>query len=110
MNSNIAYGVQPSQKLTPRVFLLLTYCKRNLQFLKKFQFENSGVNDSEKIHLCKILFENKNCYAPHREDVGKIFTPFWIRLKPDAKLQIQRPTKFPIQHRGKLNTFLDNLH
>ena len=42
-------------------------------------------------------------------DLGKISTAFWIRLKPDAKLQTQRPTKVPIHYRNKLITLLDDL-
>ena len=63
-----------------------------LNFLKKFPFQNSHLNDSEKIQLCKILIEHKNSYATHRDGVRTISTPIPIRLKPDAKLQTQRPT------------------
>ena len=44
----------------------------------------------------------QHCYATPRNDVGKIATPFRIRLNPNAKLRTQRPTKVPIHYREKL--------
>ena len=41
--------------------------------------------------------------------VGKISTPFRVRLKPNANLQTQRPTKVPIHYREKLNALLEEL-
>ena len=37
-----------------------------------------------------------------KNDVGKISTPFRIRLKPNAQLMAQRPFKVPIHYRDKL--------
>ena len=79
-----------------------------MHFQKKFHFQYSGLSDSEYIQPCKILVENKNFPATHRNDVGKISASFRIRLKPDAKLQTQRPIKVPIQYCYKLNTLLDD--
>ena len=62
-----------------------------------------------KIQLCKVLVENKHCYATNSEDVGKTSTSLRIRLKPDAKLQTLRPTKVPIHYHDKLKTLLDDL-
>ena len=53
--------------------------------------------------------EKKHCYATHRNDDGKCSTSRRIRLKPEAKLQSQRPSKVPIPYRDKLNTSLDDL-
>ena len=50
-----------------------------------------------------------NCYATHKNDVGKIATPFRIRLKPNAQIITQRPSKVPIHYRDKLNTLLKEL-
>ena len=44
-------------------------------------------------------------YATHRNDVGKTR----IRLKPNAKLQTQRPTKVSVNFRDKLEKLLDEL-
>ena len=49
---------------------------------------------------------NQHCYAEHKNDVGKISTPFRIRIKDNCKLQTQRPSKVPIHYRDRLNKLL----
>ena len=56
-----------------------------------------------------MLLKYKTCYATHKNDVGKISTPFRIRLKPNAQLMTQRPSKVPIHYRDKLNVLLEEL-
>ena len=41
--------------------------------------------------------------------VGKFSSLFWIRLIPDAKLQLQRPSEVPNQSRENLKAFLDDM-
>ena len=56
-----------------------------------------------------MLLKYKTCYAINKNDVGKVSTPFRIRLKPNAKLITQRPSKVPIHYRDKLNALLKEL-
>ena len=42
----------------------------------------------------------------HKNDVGKISTPFRIRIKDNCKLHTQRPSKVPIHYRDRLNKLL----
>ena len=56
-----------------------------------------------------MLLKYKTCFATHKNDVGKIATPFRIRLKPNAQLITQRPSKVPIYYRDKLNTLPKDL-
>ena len=56
-----------------------------------------------------MLLKYKTCYATHKNDVGKISKPFRIRLKPNAQLMTQRPSKVPIHYRDKLNVLLKEL-
>ena len=56
-----------------------------------------------------MILKYKTCYATHKNDVGKIATPFRIRLKPNAQLITQRPSKVPIHYRDKLNTLPKDL-
>ena len=56
-----------------------------------------------------FLFNTTYYYATHRFDVRKIATPFRIRLKSNAKLRTQRPTKVSIHYKGKLKETLDEL-
>ena len=104
------YNVQPiSHTSKPRIFLLLPYTTENLKFINKFNFQFSDLPDTEYFALCIILLKYKTCYATHKDDVGKIATPFRIRLKPNAQLITQRPFKAPIHYRDKLNTLLKEL-
>ena len=100
--------MQPSQILT-RPLPPLSYPPDTQQFLNKFKFQYSDVTDEECLQLCSILVKYRTCYATHKNDVGRIATPFRIRLKSNAKLQTQRPTKVPIHYREKLKTLLDEL-
>ena len=43
--------------------------------------------NTEYVNLCNILIKNQNCYAKHRNDVGKISTSFRIRIKENCKLE-----------------------
>ena len=61
------------------------------------------------MNLCNILINNQHCYAKHKNDVGKISTPFRIRIKDNCKLQTQRPSKVPIHYRDRLNKLLREL-
>ena len=55
------------------------------------------------------MVKYQHCYTTHRNDVGRLATPFRIRLKLNAKLQTQRPTKVPIHFRDKFKKLLDEL-
>ena len=72
-------------------------------------FQYSDTTDDEYLKLCSILVKYRTCYATHKNDVGQIPTHFRIRLKPNAKLQTQRPTNVPIHYREKLTKILDEL-
>ena len=104
------YNVQPTSH-TPekRIFPPLPYTSDNLKFINKFEFQFSDLTDTEYITLCTMLLKYKPCYATHKNDVGKISTPFRIRLKPNAQLLTQRPSftlQVPILYRDKLNALL----
>ena len=104
------YNVQhTSHSSQPRVFVFLRYSPEYLKFINKFNFQFSDLTDTEHVTLCNLLLKNKTCYATHKIDVGKIATPFRIRLKPNAQLITQRPSKVPIHYRDKLNTLLKEL-
>ena len=77
--------------------------------MNKLNFQFSDLTDTEYITLCKMLLKYKTCYATHKNDVGKIATPFRIRRKPNAQLITQRPSEVPIYYRDKLNALLKEL-
>ena len=67
------------------------------------------MTDNDYENLCNILINNQHCYAKHKNDVGKIFTPFRIRIEENCKLQTQRPSKVPIHYRDRLIKLLVEL-
>ena len=69
----------------------MPYSPDTQQFLKIFKFHKYDVTDEEYLQLCSILVKYRSCYATQKNDVGQIATPFRVRLKPNAKLQTQRP-------------------
>ena len=98
-------NLQPYQ-LLHRPLPSLLYSQDFQHFLKKFKFQNLDDTDEEYLKLCANLVKHQHCYATHRNDVRKMATPFTFRLEPNAKLQIQRPTKVPNHYRGKLKNLL----
>ena len=105
---SVTGNLRPSYKIRKN-FPSLPYTAENQQFIKKFNFEYSDLTDTEYVNLCNILINNQHCYAKHKNDVGKIFTPFRIGIKENCKLQTQRPSKVPIHHRDRLNKLLTEL-
>ena len=104
------YNVQPTSHTSEkRIFPSLPYTSENLKINNKFNFQFSDLTDTEYITFCNMLLKYKTCYATHKNDVGKNSTPFRIRLKPNAQLITQRPSKVPIHYRDKLNVLLKEL-
>ena len=60
------------------------------------------MTDKEYVNLCNFLINNQHRFAKRRIDVGKISTPFRIRIKEICRLQTQRPSEVPIQYRDRL--------
>ena len=105
---SVTGNLRPSDKIR-KDFPFLPYTTENQQFMKKINFEYSDLTDNEYVNLCNILINNQHCYAKHRNDVGKISTPFRSRIKENCKLQTQRPSKVPIHYRDRLNKLLVEL-
>ena len=104
------YNVQSTSHTSEkRIFLSLPYTSKNLNFINKYNIQFSDLTDTEYITLCKMLLKYKTCYATHKNDVGKISTPFRIRLKPNAQLMTQRPSNVPSHYRDKLSVLLKEL-
>ena len=104
------FNVQPTSHTSDkRIFPSLPYTSENLKLINKFNFQFSDLTDTEYITLCNMLLKHKTCYATHKNDVGKISTPFPIRFKPNAQLMTQSPSKVPIPFRDKLDALLKEL-
>ena len=77
--------------------------QKNPKIINKFNFQFSDLTNTEYVTLFNLLLEYKTCYATHKNDVGKIATPFRIRPKLNAQLLTQRLSKVQIHYRYKLN-------
>ena len=102
---SVTGNLRPSDKIG-KDFPSLPCSTENQQFIKEFNFEYSDLSDNEYVNPCNILINHQKCYAKHKNDVGKISTPFRIRIKENCKLQTQRPSKVPIHYRDRLNKLL----
>ena len=78
-------------------------------FLKIFDFSESGITDSELQHLLRVLIENNDVFSKFTYDVGKITQKFHVKLKKDAELRKQRPSKVPLPYRDRLEILLIEL-
>ena len=74
---SVTGNLRPSDKIR-KDFPSLQYTAENQQFIKKFNFEYSDLTDTESVNLCNILINHQKCYVKHRNDVGKIYTPFRV--------------------------------
>ena len=103
---SVTGNLRPSNKIRKDFPPLPYSSSEHQQFIKKFNFEYSDLTDTEYVNFFNILINNQNCYAKHKIDVEKLFTPFRIRIKENCKLQTQRPSKVPIHYRDRLNNLL----
>ena len=78
-------------------------------FLKNFDFSESDITDSELQHLLRVLIENNDVFSKFTYDVGKITQEFHVKLKKDAELRKQRPSKVPLHYRDRLEILLNEL-
>ena len=79
------------------------------KFLKNFDFSESDITDSELQHLLRVLIENNDVFSKFTYDVGKITQEFHVKLKKDAELRKQRPSKVPLHYRERLEILLNEL-
>ena len=68
-------------------------------FLKNFDFSEYDITDSELQHLLRVLIEINDVFAKFTCDVEKITQEFHVKLKKDAELRKQRPSKVPLHYR-----------
>ena len=101
------YNVQPTSHTSEkRIFPSLPYTSENLKFINKFNFQFLTLQTLNTLPFAMCYSNIKHVMQLIKNDVGKISTPFRIRLIPNAQLMTQRPVKVPIHYRDKLNALL----
>ena len=88
---------------------LETFSKSDREFLKKFDFSQSDINDAQLLDLMKLLARDKEVYSQHKYNVGKIKQKFHVKLLPNSTLTKQRPSRVPLHHQEKLEILLNHL-
>ena len=78
-------------------------------FLKIFDFSESDITDSELRHLLRNSFENNDVFSNFNYDLGKITLDFQVKLKKDAELPKQQPSKVLSHYRDRLEITLNEL-
>ena len=68
-------------------------------FMKNIDFSESDITDSEQRHRLRILSGNIDVFAKFFFDVGEITQEFHFKLKKNAELRTQRPSKVPLRCR-----------
>ena len=76
-------------------------------FLKNFDFSESDITDSELQQLLRVLIENNDVFSKFTYDVEKITQEFLVKLKKDAELRNQRPSKVPLHYGDRLEILLN---
>ena len=90
---SVTGNLRPSDKVR-KYFPFLPYTAENQQFIRKFNFENSVLTDTEYVNLCNILIKNQHCYAKHKNDVRKISTSFRTRIKKTVNYKRKDPLRY----------------
>ena len=54
-----------------------------------------NLTDSDLQHFLRVLVENKDVFSKYTYNVGKITQKFHVKLKEDAQLWKERPSKVP---------------
>ena len=68
-----------------------------------FNFQQSQITQHEFEKLADLLLKYPTVYATSKFDVGKINSPLYLPLKPDAVFKKQRASKVPIHLHDKVN-------
>ena len=85
------------------------YSAEEQLLLNKFDLTDTDLSTSEKFELFDEIVTSKDVYSHHKYDIGTIEQKFHIRLKPNAELKKQRPSKVPLHYRDKLTDLLEKL-
>ena len=72
-------------------------------------FQHSQITKQEFEQLAELLLKHPMVYATSKFDVGKIYSPLHLPLKPDAIFKKQRASKVSIHLQDKVNILLDVL-
>ena len=79
------------------------------EYVKKFDFRYTDLQDEELVVLIDMLIDAADVYSQHKFDVGKVRPKFHVTLKANSALKKQRPSKVPLHLKDKLEKLLGQL-
>ena len=89
---------------------LQMFIKSDREFLKKFDFSQSDINDAQILDLMKLLARDKDVYSQDKYDVGKTLKQkIHVKILPNSTLTKQRPSRVPLHHQAKLEILLEQV-
>ena len=66
----------------------------NQHIVKKFNFENSNLTDTEYVNFCNILINNPNCYTKHRNAMENFQLYSEFELKKTVNFKHNDPLNY----------------
>ena len=70
--------------------------KELINYVQKFDFQNSDITNEELILLIDLLVDARDVYSQYEFDLGKTRQIFHVTLKLNVELKQQRPSKVPL--------------
>ena len=89
--------------------LLSKFQKSDREFLQKFDFSQSDIDEKQLAELLEILVLNKDVYSLHKYEVGVIKQRIHVKLLPNDLFRKQRPSRVPLHYEEKLKSLLEQL-
>ena len=84
--------------------LLSKFPKSDREFLQKFDFSQSDIDEKQLAELLEIIVLTKDVYSLHKYDVGVIKQKFHVKLLSYALFRKQRPSRVPLHYEEKLKS------
>ena len=74
-----------------------------------FNFQHSQITQEYFEQLAELFLKYPKVYTTSKFDVGKVNSPLYLPLKPEAVFKKQRAIKTPIHLQDKVNRLLEIL-
>ena len=76
-------------------------------FFKNFLFPQSDIMDTELQHLPRVSVENIDVFSKMPHDAENVTQKFPVKLKKDAEIRKQRPSKVALPYRNPEEVLLN---
>ena len=77
--------------------------------IKQFEFRYTDLEDEELVTFIDMIIDSRDVYSQNKLDIGQTKQKFHVTLKPNSELRKQRPSKYPLHLKDKLEKLLGQL-